>query len=135
MVSLPCELSTEALISGLELTRVSVDRFTAETANLADCCLPIGSVSQGIQILLQRILSKIVIPPSHPNPGLPDHERAHAASPRACPLLRQPSAGSVLSLGQSRLVLRSDAGASSDCLIGFWMNPIDALMRSLKQMS
>ena len=31
VISLPCEVSTEALISDLELTRVSVDRFTAET--------------------------------------------------------------------------------------------------------
>ena len=33
VVSLPCEVSTEALISDLELTRVSVDRFTVETTN------------------------------------------------------------------------------------------------------
>ena len=31
VIALPCEVSTEALISDLELTRVSVDRFTAET--------------------------------------------------------------------------------------------------------
>ena len=36
--------------------------------------------------------------------------------PRACPLLRRPSAGSVLIPGPLRLVLRSDAGASSDGL-------------------
>ena len=36
VISLPCEVSTEALISDLELTRVSVDRFTVETTNLAD---------------------------------------------------------------------------------------------------
>ena len=47
VISLPCEASTEALISDLELTRVSVDRFTAETTNLADGSLLIGSVSQG----------------------------------------------------------------------------------------
>ena len=33
VVSLPCEVSTEALISYLELKRVSVDRFTVETTN------------------------------------------------------------------------------------------------------
>ena len=47
VVPLPCEVSTEALISDLELTRVSVDRFTAETTNLADGCALIGSVLQG----------------------------------------------------------------------------------------
>ena len=47
VVSLPCEVSTEALIPDLELTRVSVDRFTAETTNLADGCVLIGSFSQG----------------------------------------------------------------------------------------
>ena len=34
VVSLPCEASTEAQTSDLELTRVSVNRFTAETALL-----------------------------------------------------------------------------------------------------
>ena len=47
VISLPCEVSTEALISDLELTRVSVDRFTAETANLAVVRSLIGSISQG----------------------------------------------------------------------------------------
>ena len=47
VISLPCEVSTEALISDLELTRVSVDRFTAETTNLTDGKALIGSVSQG----------------------------------------------------------------------------------------
>ena len=47
VISLPCEVSTEALISDLELTRVSVDRFTAETVNLAVVRSLIGSVSQG----------------------------------------------------------------------------------------
>ena len=47
VISLPCEVSTEALISDLELTRVSVDRFTAETTNLAVGSSLIGSVSQG----------------------------------------------------------------------------------------
>ena len=54
VVSLPCEVSTEALISDLELTRVSVDQFTVETINLTDGChgLLIGSVLQGLQIPL-----------------------------------------------------------------------------------
>ena len=47
VISLPCEVSTEALISDLELTRVSVDRFTAETTNLVVGSSLIGSVSQG----------------------------------------------------------------------------------------
>ena len=42
VVSLPCEVSTEALISDLELPRVS-----AETTNLKDGCALVGSVSQG----------------------------------------------------------------------------------------
>ena len=46
VIALPCEVSTEALISGLELTRVSVDRFTVETTNLTDGYALIGSVSQ-----------------------------------------------------------------------------------------
>ena len=58
MISLPCEVSTEALISDLELTRVSVDRFTAETANLAAGRSLIGSVVQGIQILLNKHIQK-----------------------------------------------------------------------------
>ena len=40
MISLPCEASTEAQTSDLELTRVSVDRFIAEYTNLADGSLP-----------------------------------------------------------------------------------------------
>ena len=118
VMSLPCEVSTEALISDLELTRVrvSVDRFTAETTKLAVGCALIGSVLQGIQILAQRFPFKNVIPSSHPSPGLPDLEQPRATSPRARPLLRRPSAGSVLSPGQPRFVLRSDAGASSDGL-------------------
>ena len=85
VVSLPCEVSTEALISDLELTRVSVDRFTAETTNLADGCALIGSVSHGIQILAQRFPFKIAIQSSHPSPGLPDlaSEQSRAASLRA----------------------------------------------------
>ena len=47
VISLPCEVSTEALIYDLELTRVSVDCFTAETTTLADGRSLIGSVSQG----------------------------------------------------------------------------------------
>ena len=109
VVSLPCEVSTEALISDLELTRVSVDRFTAETTNLAVGCALIGSVSQGLQILAQRFPFKIAVPSSHPSPGLPDLEQPRATSPRARLLLRRPSAGSVLSPGQPRFVLRSDA--------------------------
>ena len=112
VVSLPCEVSTEALISDFELPR----RFTAKATNLADGCLLIGSVSEGIQNPAQRTHSKIVIPSSRPSPGLPDLEQSHAAPPRARPLLRRPSAGSVLSPGQPCLVLRSDAGASSDGL-------------------
>ena len=57
--SLLCEVSTEALISDLELTRVSVDRFTAETTNLAVGRSLIGSVSQGysnsqLNVLIQK---------------------------------------------------------------------------------
>ena len=44
VVSLPCEVSTEALISDLELTRVSVDRFTAESAYPRGWFSLIGSV-------------------------------------------------------------------------------------------
>ena len=58
VVSLPCEVSTEALISDLELTRVSVDRFTAEIANLTAGRSLIGSVVQGIQILLNKHIQK-----------------------------------------------------------------------------
>ena len=111
--SLLCEVSTEALISDLELTHVSVDRFTAETTNLAVGRSLIGSVSQGIQIPHSTNSFKNVIPSSHPSPGFPDLEQARAASPRSRPLLRRSSAGSVLSPGPLRLVLHSDAGASS----------------------
>ena len=112
IISLPCEVSTEALISDLELTRVSVDRFTAETTTLADGRSLIGSVSQGIQIPHSTNSFKNVIPSSHPSPGFPDLERARAASPRSRPLLRRPAAGSVLNPGPLRPVLHSDAGAS-----------------------
>ena len=47
VISLPHEVSTEALISDLELTRDSVDRFAAETSNLADGSLLIVPVAQG----------------------------------------------------------------------------------------
>ena len=106
VVSLPCEVSTEALISDLELTGVRVDRFTAETTNLTDGCALIGWLCSyrfrfaGIfKIPLQRTHSKNVILSSHPSPGLPDLEQSHAASPRARLLLRRPSAGYVLSPG------------------------------------
>ena len=36
VISLPCEANTEAQASDLELTRVSVDRFTAQYTNLVD---------------------------------------------------------------------------------------------------
>ena len=51
-----------------------------------------------------------------PSPELPNLEQQLATSPRARPLLRRSSAGSVLSPGQPRLVLRSDVGAPSDDL-------------------
>ena len=95
VISLPCEVSTEALISDLELTRVSVDRFTAETSNLTDGKALTGSVSQGIQILAQRFPFKIAVPSSHPSPGLPilssrvQRPRAHVRSSAGPPLLRR----------------------------------------------
>ena len=113
VISLPCEVSTEALISDLELTRVSVDRFTAETTNLAVGRSLIGSVSQGYLNPSSTYSFKNVIPSSHPSPGLPDLEQARAASPRPRPLLRRSSAGSVHSLGPFCSVLHSDAGALS----------------------
>ena len=138
--SLPYEVSTEALISDLELTRVSVDRFTAETTNLAVGRSLIGSVSQGYLNPCSTYSFKNVIPFSHPSPGLPDLEQPRAASPRPRLLLCRPSAGSVLSPGQSRLVHHSDAGASSGSLpagphctrlirVGF--NPPHAAMYSM----
>ena len=111
--SLLCEVSTEALISDLELTRISVDRFTAETTNLSVGSSLIGSVSQGYLNPSSTYPFKNVIPSSHPSPGLPDLERARAASPRPRPFLRRSSAGSVLSPGSLCSVLHSDAGASS----------------------
>ena len=113
VVSLPCEVSTEALISDLQLTRVSVDRLTAETVNLAVGCLLIGSVSQGNSNLAQRTHPKIVIPSSHPSPGLPDLEQAHAASLRARQLLCRPSKSA--GFGQS-LVWASPASYSAPML-------------------
>ena len=59
VISLPCEASTEAQTSDLALTRVSVDRFTAETTNLADGYLLIGSVLQGIHITLNGLIRKL----------------------------------------------------------------------------
>ena len=119
MVSLQCEVSTEALISDLELTRVSVDRFTAETTNLTDGNARIGSVSQGYSNPASTDPFKNVILSSNPSLEFPNLEQTHAASPRARLLLRLPSAGSVLSTGPAptrTVVLRSDAGASSDGL-------------------
>ena len=114
VISPPYEVSTEALISDLELTRVSVDRFTAETTNLAVGRSLIGSVSQGYsKFPSQQTHPKNVIPSLHPSPGFPDLEQARAASPRSRPLLRRSSAGSVLSPGPLCSVLHSDAGASS----------------------
>ena len=100
VIPLPCEVSTEALISDLALTRVSVDRFTAETTNLTDGKALIGSVWQGYSNHASTDPFKNVNLSSHPSPGLPDLEQSHAASQRSRPLLRRPSAGSVLSLGQ-----------------------------------
>ena len=72
VVSLPCEASTEAQTSDLELTRVSKDRFTAETANLAVGSLLIGSVSQGmIQIPLNVTYSKNCHPVLASESGIP----------------------------------------------------------------
>ena len=68
-----------------------------------------------IQIPLNELFENCH-PSSHPSPGLPDLEQPHAASPRARPLLRRPAAGSVLSLGRPRLILRSASGESSDGL-------------------
>ena len=59
VVSLPCEVSTEALISDLELTRVSVDRFTAETTYPCGWLSLIGSVLQGNQIQLNGPIRKL----------------------------------------------------------------------------
>ena len=101
VVSLPCEVSTETLLSDLELTRVSVDRFTAETTYRRGWFSLLGSVCREYKSLALRTLSKTVDPSSHPSPGLPDLEQSHAASPRARLLLRRPSTGAVLSLGQS----------------------------------
>ena len=65
VVSLPCEVSTEALISDLELTRISVDRFTVENTNLADGNALIGSVSQGYsKSLLNGSIQKLTSRPS-----------------------------------------------------------------------
>ena len=59
VVSLPCEVSTEAQTSDLELTRVSVDRFTVENTNLPDGSLlkvPLcrDYLSQSISALLGK---------------------------------------------------------------------------------
>ena len=59
VVSLPCEVSTEALISGLELTRVSVDRFTAETNYPRGWFSLIGSVCKEFKSLLNGSIRKL----------------------------------------------------------------------------
>ena len=56
VVSLPCEVSTEALISDLELTRVSVDRFTAETTYPRGWFSLIGSVCREFKSMLNGSL-------------------------------------------------------------------------------
>ena len=81
MISLPCEASTEAQTSDLELTRVSVDRFTVETTNLAVRRSLIGSVAQGclnpsINILFQKRLS------SHTHIGVRDFLILRSLMPR-----------------------------------------------------
>ena len=120
VISLPYEVSTEALIPDLELTRVSVNQFTAETANLAVGRSLICSVSQGysnsplnrpIQKRHPVLASESGISPilSRPVPRPRAHVRSSAGPPRAPSLVRARCAPSSTLMPERRLEARLPA--------------------------